>query len=59
MYESRKCSLKSVAQVEDHQMTNGMAWHPVSNMVTPKNKVTNGVTWRPVSYRVSPQGDFA
>ena len=39
-------------------MTTGMAWHPVSNMVTIKNKVTKEVTWCPVSYRVSPKGVF-
>ena len=39
-------------------MTTGMAWRPVSNMVTPENKVTNGVAWRPVSHGVSPKGTF-
>ena len=39
-------------------MNTGMAWRPVSNMVTPKNKVTNGVEWRHISHKVSPKGVF-
>ena len=58
MLESKKCFLKSVALVVDHQMTTGMAWHPVSNMVTPKKKVANGVAWRPVNHEVSLKGVF-
>ena len=39
-------------------MTTGMAWRPISKMVTSKNKVTNGVAWRSVSHKVSPKGGF-
>ena len=58
MPESKKRSLKSVPLMVDHQMTTGMAWGPVSNMVIPKNKVTSGRAWHPVSHRVSPKGVF-
>ena len=53
MPESKKCSLKPVALAVDHQMTTGITWCSVNNMVTPKIKVTNGAAWRPVSHEVS------
>ena len=56
MPESRKRSLKSVALTVNNQMTIGMAWRPVSKMVTPKNKVTKDVAWCPVSHGVSLKG---
>ena len=49
---------KSAALAVDHQMTTGMAWRPVINMVIIKSKVTDGVAWRPVSHGVSLKGVF-
>ena len=51
-------SLRSVALVVDHEMTTGMGWHSVSNMVIIKNKETNGVASHPVSHEVSQKGVF-
>ena len=40
MSEDKKNPLKSVAQVVNHLVTNGMAWVPVSN--TSEQKTTSG-----------------
>ena len=54
--EAFKIAGRSALTVKNHQMTTGMTWCPVTNMLITKSKVASGAAWCPVSHGVSTKG---